>query len=174
MPRVLIIAGLIGGTFVATANFILYGWILPEVNETLQANERITPFMVNFRLLETLRDTLNWPLVRNAEPPCMSYLALVCCVCLLEHFLVYLGAARVGHPYRAEQQTPNLSTSCWRSAPFCPSSLSKGKPNRRASLTASLSVSDRLIESAPSLGISLAVAVGFSRHSGFESESPPI
>jgi ABC-type amino acid transport system permease subunit len=55
MPRVLIIAGLIGGSFVATGNFILYAWILPEVTGTLQANEKTTTFMVNFRLLETLQ-----------------------------------------------------------------------------------------------------------------------
>jgi hypothetical protein len=50
-----IIGGLTGGVLVAAANFIFYAWILPEVNATLGQGERITPFMVNFRLLEVLR-----------------------------------------------------------------------------------------------------------------------
>jgi hypothetical protein len=55
MPRLLILAGLIGGTFVAAANFILYAWILPEVNGAFQASEKITPFAVHFRLLAILQ-----------------------------------------------------------------------------------------------------------------------
>jgi hypothetical protein len=53
-PRSMLIGGLLGGTFVATANFILYIWILPEVNSRLPEEDKITPFMVNFRLLEIL------------------------------------------------------------------------------------------------------------------------
>jgi hypothetical protein len=40
---------------VAAANFIFYAWILPEVNASAGPNERTTPFMVNFRMMQILR-----------------------------------------------------------------------------------------------------------------------
>jgi hypothetical protein len=54
-PLSWIIGGLTGGMLVAAANFIFYVWILPEVNATLEQGKKITPFMVNFRLLDVLR-----------------------------------------------------------------------------------------------------------------------
>jgi ABC-type transport system involved in cytochrome c biogenesis permease subunit len=55
LPHAMTIGGLIGGSLVASANFILYTWILPEVNNHLPQEQKITPFMLNFRFFELLR-----------------------------------------------------------------------------------------------------------------------
>ena len=73
-PRSLVIGGLVGGTLVATANFILYAWILPEVNATLKEGEKVTPFMVNFRLPEILRKHAE--LVPNSKRRAAMYILL--------------------------------------------------------------------------------------------------
>jgi hypothetical protein len=55
-PLPLLIGALVGGSLVATSNFILYAyaWILPEVNALLPPGQKITPFMLNFRIFELL------------------------------------------------------------------------------------------------------------------------
>jgi hypothetical protein len=54
-PLTLMLGGLLGGALGAAATVILYVSLIPDVNKTLPADQKITTFTVDLRLPEILR-----------------------------------------------------------------------------------------------------------------------